>query len=240
MNWEWKRQEIILLFHTVCSYPHEKFNSEKGAHLAIINELAGLLQKPSAMVSEKIQHLLYLNSGGRHGKWSGGTKVDREVFEEFNEDKERLSFVATKIKEDLLNHSSNYGDIFADFSEAEAKEIERLTKEGWTAAEIGNSAPSIQYRTIKQHDRIPTVSAIAKLRAGFKCEIHGCDYEPFIGIYNLPYVEVHHIKRLADDGEDTLKNVACLCPKHHREIHFGLNKERLKEILLEKRKNTEK
>ena len=98
----------------------------------------------------------------------------------------------------------------------------------------------MQYRTVKQHDRIPTVSAIAKLRAGFKCEIHGCDYEPFIGIYNLPYVEVHHIKRLADDGEDTLKNVACLCPKHHREIHFGLNKERLKEILLEKRKNTEK
>ena len=239
MNWEWKRQEIILLFHTVCSYPPEKFNLEKG-HLAIINELAGLLQRPPAMVFEKIQHLLYLNSGGRHGKWSGGTKVDREVFEEFNEDKERLSFVATKIKEDLLNHSSNYGDIFADFSEAEAKEIERLTKEGWTVAEIGNSAPSIQYRTIKQHDRIPTVSAIAKLRAGFKCEIHGCDYEPFIGIYNLPYVEVHHIKRLADDGEDTLKNVACLCPKHHREIHFGLNKERLKEILLEKRKNTEK
>ena len=122
MNWEWKRQEIILLFHTVCSYPSEKFNLEKG-HLAIINELAGLLQRPPAMVFEKIQHLLYLNSGGRHGKWSGGTKVDREVFEEFNEDKERLSFVATKIKEDLLNHSSNYGDIFADFNEAEAKEI---------------------------------------------------------------------------------------------------------------------
>lgn len=98
----------------------------------------------------------------------------------------------------------------------------------------------MQYRTVKQHDRIPTVSAIAKLRAGFKCEIQGCDYEPFIGIYNLPYVEVHHIERLADGGKDTLENVACLCPKHHREIHFGLNKERLKEILLEKRKNTEK
>lgn len=235
MNWEWKRQEIILLFHTVCSYPYEKFNLEKGDYLAIINEFAGLLQKPTSMVFEKIQHLLYLNSVGRYGKWSGGTKIDREIFEEFNEDKERLGFVATKIKEDLLNNSPNYEDIFANFGEAEAKEIERLTKEGLSLSEIGNLTPTVQYRTVKQHDRIPTVSAIAKLRAGFKCEIQGCNYEPFIGLYYLPYVEVHHIKQLSDGGEDTLKNVACLCPKHHREIHFGENKERLKKILLNER-----
>lgn len=232
MNWEWKRQEIILLFHTVCSYPPEKFNLEKGGHLAIINDLAGLLQKPPAMAFEKIQHLLYLNSGGRYGKWSGGTKVDREVFEEFNEDKERLGFVATKIKEDLLNNSPYYRDIFADFSEAEAKEIERLTKEGWTTAEIGNLSPFVQYRTVKQHDRIPTVSAIAKLRAGFKCEIPGCDYEPFIGRHKLPYIEAHHIERLADGGGDTLENTTCLCPDHHKEIHFGESREKLKKVLL--------
>jgi predicted HNH restriction endonuclease len=234
MNWEWKRQEVILLFYTVCSYPSEKFHLEKSDHLAIINELAGLLQKPPSMVSEKIQHLLYLNSSGQYGKWSGGTKVDREVFEEFSKDKERLGFVATKIKEELQKNLSNYEDIFTNFDQAEAKEIERLKKEGW-AEEVGNLAPSLQYRTIRQHERIPTVSAIAKLRADFKCEIQGCNYEPFIGLYDLPYVEVHHIKRLADGGEDTLKNVACLCPKHHREIHFGLNKEKLREILLRKR-----
>lgn len=207
---------------------------ENSGDSAIINELAGLLQKPSAMLFEKIQHLLYLNSGGQYGKWSGGIKLDREVFEEFNEDKERLSFVAAKIKEELLNTSPNYEDIFANFNQAEAKEIERLKKEGWTE-EVGNPAPSVQYRTIKHRDRIPTVSAVAKLRAGFKCEIPGCDYEPFIGLYNMPYIEVHHIKRLADGGEDTLKNTACLCPKHHREIHFGSSRENLREMLLKKR-----
>ena len=176
-----------------------------------------------------------MNTAGKYGKWSGGTKVDREVFEEFQDDKERLNFVVTKIKEELQNNSPHYEDIFADFGEAEAKKIERLTKEGWTVEEIGNTEPSIQYRTIKQYDKIPTVSAIAKLRTGFKCEIIDCAYEPFIGLYNLPYIEVHHIIRLADGGEDTLKNVACLCPKHHREIHCGKNKENLKEILLRKR-----
>ena len=207
---------------------------ENSGDSAIINEFAGLLQKPSAMVFEKIQHLLYLNSGGQYGKWSGGTKLDREVFEEFSEDKERLCFVATKIKEELLNTSSSYEDIFANFNQAEAKEIERLKKEGWTE-EVGNSMPSVQYRTIKQRDRIPTVSAVAKLRAGFKCEIQGCDYDPFIGLYNIPYMEVHHIERLADGGEDTLKNVACICPNHHRENHFGSNREELWEMLLRKR-----
>ncbi|MBI4242769.1 MAG: HNH endonuclease, partial [Planctomycetes bacterium] len=234
---EWKRQEIILLYHAVCNNPTEKFHSENDTYPATITELAGLLQKPSAIIYEKIQHLLYLNSQGRYGKWSGGIKVDREVFEEFNEDRERLSFVATKIREEMLNNSVYYEDIFVSFDEAEAKEIERLKREGWTvAAEIGSVSPSIRYCTIKRHDRTPTVSAIAKLRAGFKCEVQECDYKPFIGIYNLPYVEVHHITRLAEGGEDTLKNTACLCPIHHREIHFGKTKEKLQDMLLKKRK----
>lgn len=234
---EWKRQEIILLFHAVCNNPAEKFHSENDTYPAIVTDLAGLLQKPSAIIFEKIQHLLYLNSQSQCGKWSGGTKVDREIFEEFNEDRERLSFVATKIREEILSQSPFYENIFATFDEVEAKEIERLKKEGWTVAtEIGNIAPSIRYCTIKRHDRIPTVSAIAKLRANFRCEIQECNYKPFIGLYNIPYIEVHHIKRLADGGEDILKNIACLCPNHHREIHFGEDKEKLREILLKKRK----
>ncbi|OQZ02159.1 MAG: hypothetical protein B6D34_12290 [Candidatus Brocadia sp. UTAMX1] len=39
-----------------------------------------------------------------------------------------------------------------------------------------------------------------------------------MGLYNIPYVEVHHVKRLADGGEYTLKNTACLCPIHHRSL----------------------
>jgi predicted HNH restriction endonuclease len=35
------------------------------------------------------------------------------------------------------------------------------------------------------------------------------------------YTEVHHIVPLAEGGEDTIENVACLCPAHHREIHLG-------------------
>lgn len=35
------------------------------------------------------------------------------------------------------------------------------------------------------------------------------------------YIEVHHIIGLGDNGPDTVGNVIGLCPKHHREAHFG-------------------
>lgn len=36
-----------------------------------------------------------------------------------------------------------------------------------------------------------------------------------------PYLEVHHIVPLANNGEDTVENAIALCPNCHREAHFG-------------------
>ncbi|CAM3204689.1 HNH endonuclease [Vibrio rarus] len=36
-----------------------------------------------------------------------------------------------------------------------------------------------------------------------------------------PYLEVHHIIRLADGGVDSVENALALCPNCHRELHFG-------------------
>jgi 5-methylcytosine-specific restriction endonuclease McrA len=36
-----------------------------------------------------------------------------------------------------------------------------------------------------------------------------------------PYLEVHHIIQLANDGEDTIENAIALCPNCHRKAHFG-------------------
>lgn len=38
----------------------------------------------------------------------------------------------------------------------------------------------------------------------------------------VSYTEVHHIVPLAEGGQDTIDNVACLCPTHHREVHLGV------------------
>ncbi len=36
-----------------------------------------------------------------------------------------------------------------------------------------------------------------------------------------PYLEVHHIIPLAEDGEDTVENAIGLCPNCHRQQHYG-------------------
>jgi 5-methylcytosine-specific restriction protein A len=69
--------------------------------------------------------------------------------------------------------------------------------------------------------RNPDVVAEVTMRAKGKCE--GCKTKaPFLRRKDgSPYLEVHHIKQLADDGEDTVKNAIALCPNCHREKHYG-------------------
>lgn len=68
-------------------------------------------------------------------------------------------------------------------------------------------------------------------RASGKCELTGRD-APFVTKSGQPYLEVHHTRRLSDDGPDDPRFVAAICPKVHREIHFGVDGERLNKSLI--------
>lgn len=57
-------------------------------------------------------------------------------------------------------------------------------------------------------------------RAAGKCELTGIS-APFQTKSGQPYLEVHHVRRLSDDGPDHPRYVAAICPTIHREIHFG-------------------
>lgn len=47
---------------------------------------------------------------------------------------------------------------------------------------------------------------------------------PFIRASNgTPYLEVHHIRTLANGGEDTVENAIAVCPNCHRKLHFGMD-----------------
>ena len=58
-------------------------------------------------------------------------------------------------------------------------------------------------------------------RAGGVCE-RCLNPAPFIRRRDgTPYLEVHHKKRLAKGGEDTVANAIALCANCHRELHYG-------------------
>lgn len=71
------------------------------------------------------------------------------------------------------------------------------------------------------YNRNPDVVAEALYRAKGQCE--GClKPAPFNRkTDDTPYLEVHHIKPLAEGGDDTLENTKALCPNCHRKAHHG-------------------
>jgi hypothetical protein len=79
--------------------------------------------------------------------------------------------------------------------------------------------------------RNPLVKAIARVRAGFRCEVPDCVTPSFASISDEPYCEVHHLLRLAGGGKDTIENVVCVCANHHRELHVGKRREELTSLL---------
>jgi 5-methylcytosine-specific restriction protein A len=88
--------------------------------------------------------------------------------------------------------------------------------------------------TVQEYkERSLLVKTYALLRSQGICEL--CEKPaPFITEKGAPFLEVHHIFRLADDGPDLPENVAALCPNCHREAHFSKNKVGLKDSLFEK------
>lgn len=85
----------------------------------------------------------------------------------------------------------------------------------------------VQYRK-----RCAQIRMYAKLRANGLCESCGTP-APFVGIDKTPFLEVHHLIRLADEGPDEPQNVCALCPNCHRHAHFGVDRSEFNDRLLD-------
>src|SRR5262249_22831339 len=84
--------------------------------------------------------------------------------------------------------------------------------------------PSKQRRvTIRM--RAAAVRYYVLRRADGQCENCGAD-APFSTPDGEPYLEPHHITRLADDGPDHPARVIGLCPNCHRRAHYGQDRTR--------------
>jgi predicted HNH restriction endonuclease len=69
--------------------------------------------------------------------------------------------------------------------------------------------------------RNPDVVAEVLSRARGHCEFCG-NAAPFQKRRDgEPYLEIHHLKMLADGGEDTVENAKAACPNCHRKEHYG-------------------
>jgi len=92
---------------------------------------------------------------------------------------------------------------------------------------IAKTSPTPEQTTVtaRVFRRNPDVVAVVLSRADGVCE--ECKAPaPFIRRSNAtPYLEIHHRRRLADGGEDTVENAIAICPNCHRRAHYGPAKE---------------
>ena len=80
--------------------------------------------------------------------------------------------------------------------------------------------------------RDPAVRRNVLDRAEGHCEL--CDEIGFKTKAGSIYLETHHIIPLSEGGSDQPRNVIGLCPKHHRQSHYGEDSGKLRELMLRK------
>ena len=94
----------------------------------------------------------------------------------------------------------------------------------------GFAKPSRTMRTVVEFGRNHRVHAHVLQRAKEHCELCGTP-APFLDSKGVPFLEVHHVKRLADGGPDVPRNAVALCPNCHREAHHGIKRNEIRKKL---------
>jgi hypothetical protein len=98
--------------------------------------------------------------------------------------------------------------------------------------DLGSDYPERKPGVANPYKRDSRVRDAVKKRAKGRCEF--CGELGFLQTNGKRYTECHHIIALANDGADRLSNVIALCPKDHREAHFGMRSAELEAAMIEK------
>jgi hypothetical protein len=89
-----------------------------------------------------------------------------------------------------------------------------------SASAAGSTTPTRFERVVQEFARSPAVVAeVLRIAAG-RCELCECA-APFLRADGSPYLEVHHVRTLAEGGADTVDNAVALCPTCHRLLHHA-------------------
>ncbi len=109
------------------------------------------------------------------------------------------------------------GEGSASEIQLEGLSLEELRQRAEEAAQAQVSTKTTQ---TTRYSRSAAIKRYAKERADGQCE--GCGSKaPFKTKQGDPYLEVHHLHELSDEGADDPDAVAAICPNCHRQIHYG-------------------
>jgi predicted HNH restriction endonuclease len=200
-----------------------------------IATIALLIGRAVSGVYAKVMNFRSIDPGAAGQGMSGAGETDRKVWNEFYDASTstlRVEALSREFKRLWPEAEINISETIeaSTASAMVADEASRLERQSLynllTKYEAQSSQrpirPTTRILSARDYDRDPLVIAIARKRAGHRCEVNGCAHPTFETFEGIPYTEVHHIIPLADGGPDTIENVVCICAAHHREVHSGV------------------
>lgn len=225
-NPKWHRDEIILALDLYFKLEPGQINYGNPSIIElsdILNELPihtnrfDKFRNPNG-VALKLSNFLSLDDSYSGKGMSSTSKLDKEVFSEFKDDRSRLKTLANAIRRSALNpdikeavQSINENNIDDDFSRYEG---------------------AILYRYHLYRERNPTLAKKKKEQALSKyakleCEQCGFDFEKVYGKIGYGFMECHHrtpLHELTEKTKTTLDDLMLVCANCHRMLHRGWGK----------------
>ncbi|MEZ9857371.1 HNH endonuclease [Vibrio splendidus] len=136
--------------------------------------------------------------------------------------------------------SEKLGKTFIDVGLADAETQSIINSKKQPEKPLGKERPESVETSTTTYKRSGKVKGWVIRRANAHCELCG-DRAPFDKEDGTPFLEVHHLTRLKDNGSDTVENCAALCPNCHRALHYSTNRliltDQLRERVIEKEAN---
>jgi hypothetical protein len=227
---DWTRNESVAGLWAYAKTYGQQVSRLPGSPVA---EVALAVGRAVSGVYNKVMNFRAIDPRDQRAGMSGGSETDRQVWANFyNAQAGEILLVELEREFDRLWRSGGETDgspTDADQDAALYRKAKKLAAAGLDAlmAKYANerqarpARPNTKFQSIRTYERSALVVAIARLRADNRCEVPDCNHLTFLDEDGIPYTEVHHIEPLSEGGSDVLKNVACLCPAHHREVHLG-------------------
>ncbi|WP_319025684.1 HNH endonuclease [Acidithiobacillus caldus] len=211
MSDNWSEEELRASVEAYVEMHRKESSGTAFSKKSYYEDLAKKFGRTVKSYEYRMQNISYVYSlQGR--QWISGLKPARNVGAKVVHVLERLI-------------SEVEGQNLGELAEFDA-EVERLKKAPPKAPPPGNKKPATSQSPVTQFIRDPAVVAWVLAEAAGICEWCGLP-APFTREEGSPFLEVHHVLRLADGGEDTIYNTVALCPNCHRELHYGAKKREL-------------
>jgi 5-methylcytosine-specific restriction protein A len=142
--------------------------------------------------------------------------------------------VARSIREALYAPSTLTPEDFAPTADEETLEqrAAKLEKQPIKGVPTGIERPEQTQSSGKSFVRDPEVRAWVRQQANGRCE--GCGEPAPFEKDGKPFLEVHHVKHLAQEGSDRPSNAVALCPNCHRRCHHSSDRDEFTASLLQK------